>query len=94
MNDTYQIVERNPNGKQLLGRISDLIDLMKMIIEEQKDPKFPEVMTPKDVQGYLQISNQTFYNLKNDGIIRASNIGGLKRYLKSEINKVLIDHLN
>lgn len=92
MNNLPLLTERKPQGITLAEKMDSLIDLMKKVIDEKTEPKFPEVMTAKQVQEFLQISNQTFYDLKNAGVIRTADIGP-KRYLKSEIYKTLIDHL-
>lgn len=93
-NSSPTLTERNPSGLQLNQKVDKLLDLVKRMLEERHDSKFPEVMTSKDVQEFLQISNQTFYNFKNSGLFKTVDIGGTKRYLKSEIWKMLLEHLN
>lgn len=92
MNNSPLLQERTPSGVALSQKLDQVVELLTKMAEDRSSCKFPEVMTARDVQDFLQISNQTFYDLKNKGIIRTSEIGP-KRYLKSEIYKTLIDHL-
>jgi hypothetical protein len=93
MTAVAKIIERQPNGLVLKEKLESLCELLKEFMQKE-NKKFPEVMTATQVQEYLQISNQTFYNLKNERIIKTISIGGNKRYLLSQINNMLIDHLN
>lgn len=51
--------------------------------------ELPELLTPKQVMEYLQISKPTFFRWTKDGRLKHSKIGGLIRVQKTELLKLL-----
>lgn len=92
MTELVKLIERQPTGAMLKEKLNEVCALLKEFVSNGST-EIPEVMTAPQVQAYLQISNQTFYNLKNEGIIKTVSIGGNKRYLLSQIKEMLIEHM-
>lgn len=88
-----EVVERKSKGKLVTEKLSEMSELFKKMNEHIDKGKFPEVMTAPQVMDFLQVSNQTFYNMKNAGIIRTVSIFGTKRYLRSQIMEMLLEHI-
>ena len=51
--------------------------------------KFPEIMTPEELAGYLRVSRQTIYNLLWRGEIPGMKVGTHWRLKKSDVEKWL-----
>lgn len=53
------------------------------------EPVYPELMTARQVAGYLGFEEKTIRNWTSKGTIPYKKVGGSPRYLKSEIDDAL-----
>lgn len=48
-----------------------------------------ELLTVREVAGYLHITRQTIYNMVNDGRLKSVRIGKLVRFRRSDVEELL-----
>lgn len=52
------------------------------------------VVTPKELQGILRISQSHYFELLRDGKIRTIKVGGARRILIEEVKRLLAEGTN
>ena len=83
--------------EQLPEALSHLIeevgDLKKMLakLPEQSIQKDEEYLTPAEMAQFLKISMVTLWHWDKKGITRPLRVGNLKRYRKSDLEKIIIE---
>ncbi len=70
----------------------DLIEDIKNLFQEQTGNKFKKWLKTKEVKNLLGVSNGTLQNLRVNGTISYTKIGGILYYDYDEILKTLEDN--
>jgi len=73
--------------------IDEVADLKKMVGEQpkQKVQKEEEYLTPAEMAQFLKISMVTLWHWDKKGITRPLRVGNLKRYRRSDLEKIIVE---
>jgi len=74
----------------LIKEVADL-KIMLATQPEQSIQKEEEYLTPTEMAQFLKISMVTLWHWDKKGITRPLRIGNLKRYRKSDLEKIIVE---
>lgn len=74
--------------------IKEVADLKLMLAKqpEQTIQKQEEYLTPAEMAQFLKISMVTLWHWDKKGITRPLRVGNLKRYRKSDLEKIIVEY--
>ncbi|GGX00687.1 helix-turn-helix domain-containing protein [Salegentibacter mishustinae] len=70
----------------------ELLEDIKQLLNEQKPGRIKKYLKSSEVMDYLQISPGTLQNLRVNGTLPYTKIGGIIYYDAAEIQKVMEDN--
>jgi excisionase family DNA binding protein len=91
-----ELAEQSPNITISI-RLSDLLAANKVLIQETRlaieqqirDEQNEEYMTIEEVADLLKVDKSTLWRWDHSAYLKRIDVGGQKRYLKSDITKIL-----
>ena len=74
--------------------IEEIANLKKMVAKQPEQPiqKEEEYLTPSEMAQFLKISMVTLWHWDKKGITRPLRVGNLKRYRKSDLEKIIVEY--
>ncbi len=80
---------------EAIGKLIEEVANLKKIVakkSEQSTPKEEEYLTPAEMIQCLKISSVTLWHWDKKGITRPLRVGNLKRYRKSDLEKIIVEY--
>jgi len=75
--------------EQFRGLLEKIATLEQTVQEVARPAPREEYLTTDEVAGLLKVSKVTLWHWRKKGVIKPRHVGNIKRYLKSEVEKLL-----
>jgi hypothetical protein len=80
---------------EAIGNLIEEVADLKKLVGKQPDQtiqKEEEYLTPAEMAQFLKVSMVTLWHWDKKGITRPLRVGNLKRYRKSDLEKIIVEY--